>query len=99
MLWFDEMRRPALKCERVGHDLRRQWRTGYVEPENRWRCVVDRVRQERDFCLRCQTPLTEWETTARMGVNSFTASPETHEAIAAGGSWMEGGFSAPKAPS
>lgn len=71
MRWFREMRQPALKCERLGHDVAVETRTGWTSSES-WSHVMDKVRQERRACRRCGAILGDWVTVDRDGFHSVS---------------------------
>jgi len=66
--WSD----PCLKCERVGHNMKKQHRSGYYY-DSGFRTVAKNVVQERQVCKRCGYT-TEWETIESMALYSFSAS-------------------------
>lgn len=94
MRFWQELRNPKLKCERVGHKNVTQWRQGYMKPHwNDWDyriTVVNRVYQERRCCLRCGDA-SEWKITKKTGLNGLTASTQTWDQIDAGGHFFEQG--------
>jgi hypothetical protein len=55
-----ELRNPALKCERIGHDEMVMYRIGYVAPCKPEKYQADRVRQHRIICARCRVELRPW---------------------------------------
>lgn len=94
--WLRESGEPRLKCERVGHRIRRHWRSGLVPSQGIFRGVADRIRQERDFCERCRTPTSEWVETKRHSLTGLTAPQSTFDAIHAGGHFDDGGYVEPE---
>lgn len=98
MRWWREFWQPALKCERVGHSWRTEWRRGFVRPERSWpRAVADEVVQERGIC-RCGLTSGDWATVSRSGIQSLSGPREMFDEIERGGSWREYG-TRPKDPS
>jgi len=71
MRFWNELRNPALKCERVGHKHMMRSRTGMVWSEGRY--VADRVEQERDWCPRCGVAHEDWRDISRTGISSWSA--------------------------
>lgn len=53
MRWWDELRTPALKCARLGHNMRNVEVHVYLRPENRWRSVADEATETTPTCSRC----------------------------------------------
>lgn len=94
--WLRESGEPNLKCERVGHRLRRHYRVGWVPTKMSSWSVADRVRQERDFCERCRQPQSEWTEVDRDYIQSLSASSTTWDEIRAGGHFYDGGYVEPK---
>lgn len=94
--WWSEFRRPALKCERVGHVPNGEWRRGYQRADyfKDFRAVVVKVRQERHVCFRCKVKLSPWVETKRSCINSYGAPQNVWDQIEDGdGYWFErGGF-------
>ena len=70
MRWLRELRRPALKCERVGHKPRAVKRAGYSVPSE-WG-VADSVLQGGQVCDRCGVMLVEWKTIKREAIQGLT---------------------------
>lgn len=92
MRWFAEFRRPALKCERVGHRAVGEWRRGYVPGGyGYFSGVAKRVRQERSVCSRCALVIVPWTKVHSKAIHSLTASPDAWDKIEAGGWWPERG--------
>lgn len=92
--WFREFRNPKLKCERVGHRLAVQWRSGLVHPHRstRWRSVADRVTEERVTCLCCKEPQSEFVVVKRSSIQGLNAPQSTFTAMDNGGDWEERGI-------
>lgn len=72
MRFWDELRNPALKCERLGHKNATRSRSGMVRSSGR-RYVADRVEQEREWCPRCGLAHNDWRDTSRTGISSWSA--------------------------
>lgn len=99
--WIEELRRPSLKCERVGHRPRGEWRRGYVPGRGGWLGgVATRLRQERDVCKRCAVETMPWTTVdgSARTISSLTASTDNWERIETGGWWPDTGYCAPHFP-
>ncbi len=71
MRFWSELRHPELKCKRVGHKEREQYRSGYTWAKE-WRYVADSVEQKRCVCSRCREVLTDWQDTSRRGLTGLT---------------------------
>lgn len=53
MRWWSELRRPALKCERLEHEMRTVERRVLLYPSTGYRGVADRAIEELERCSRC----------------------------------------------
>lgn len=69
--WFREFGNPALKCARVGHDLRDRTASAYLYPPARRLAVADRVTEVWQECARCNhaTPI---EISQRVSLDGLT---------------------------
>ena len=54
MRWLKELLKPALKCERLGHDWKRKTLRAYQWPGEGYRSVADEVTFTIHECQRCQ---------------------------------------------
>lgn len=70
--WLREMTSPITKCERTGHRLHKERRTGYLNGDHgHFRCVAVRVTETRTACTRCGMK-GEWTRVSERGINSLT---------------------------
>ena len=82
--WLRELIKPALKCERVGHDWQEKSRRGYAKSRGHFRCVADSVRQTRQECKRCKDPHPEkgeWETIDSTCLQGLTMATSQHDML------------------
>jgi hypothetical protein len=96
--WWSELRNPALRCERVGHDRAGEWRRGYMPGRGGWMGgVAVRVRHEREVCKRCGVETEPWRPVEGQSktISSLTTSEDNWDKIGAGGWWYEHGRCAP----
>jgi len=73
MRFWNELRNPKLKCERVGHKRQTRTRNGMVRSNY---YVADCVEQKREWCPRCGLAHGGWEDVSRTGISSWSAPSE-----------------------
>jgi len=73
MLFFRELFKPALKCNRVGHKIATKIQECYVYPSDApyWH-VADRVIEEQKYCPRCGHLHSDWTVVKRTGIDSLS---------------------------
>ena len=92
--WLDEMRNPAAKCERVGHKMHEQRRSGYLNGgHGHFRCVAVAVKEKRAVCRRCGD-VWAWERLSERGINSLTLDSKWMETLEETGEVWPGGIEA-----
>lgn len=96
--WFNELQRPSLRCERIGHRRSGEWRRGYIPGEGGYfGGVACRTRQMREYCTRCGVETEPWrpiEGETRT-IHSLSTSEDNWDRINAGGWWTDYGRCAP----
>ena len=84
--WFNDLRNPAQKCERVGHKLHTRKRETYRDPESSFRTVVDLCEEEKIVCKRCKHVEKDWEIIYREGYSSVSMPGDMNR------EWKKNGF-------
>jgi hypothetical protein len=79
--WWNEFRKPALKCERVGHDVKQERRRYFSEPKNYRMHVADRCVDGREVCNRCRVIISPWVVVQRTGITSLSMPAEHWEVL------------------
>jgi hypothetical protein len=78
---LNEFRKPALKCERLGHDVKQERRRYFSEPENYRMHVADRCIDGREVCKRCRVVVSPWVVVQRTGIASLSMPVEHWEVL------------------
>ncbi len=79
MRWWREFCNPALKCERVGHDIKTRAYGGYETSKSTW-CVAYRVKGTIVYCPRCRFVATR-TVDGKDAIHSLTLDQDRYDRL------------------
>lgn len=95
--WWAEVRKPVLRCERVGHKVWFMFNKYIAYPPARWReGVADTVTESKKFCSHCQQDLTDWTEHRREPIHSLSMPDSSWEILKRDGKFSSYKWSEPE---